>query len=216
MKQRLVGALILVALGVVFWPIIFVEPNAPVATDGRTVPPRPQLDTSPLPAPDDSALRELPAPQAEAPVPEDELVDLQPESGAGAGSEPSAGQGDDSAGGAADVTAPEPAPTVAAAPPEAGETRGSAPVKPELDAEGIPIAWVLQVASVSEAERADALRSELLAMGHKAYIKKIRSGGKTWYRVSVGPKVEKARLEAARSEIDAKFGVTSLVVRYYP
>ena len=27
LKQRLVGALILVALGVVFWPIIFVEPG---------------------------------------------------------------------------------------------------------------------------------------------------------------------------------------------
>ncbi len=27
LKQRLIGALILVALGVVFWPIIFVEPG---------------------------------------------------------------------------------------------------------------------------------------------------------------------------------------------
>jgi DedD protein len=53
-------------------------------------------------------------------------------------------------------------------------------------------------------------------MGHKAYVQRVKSGGKTLYRVSVGPKVEKARLEQIQGDIDARFGVKTLITRYYP
>lgn len=210
MKQRLVGALILVALGVVFWPIIFVEPGTPAGSEAVQVPPRPQIDTAPLPAPDEALLREVPPPAEPAPLTDAELAGLRdtppPDSNA-----PATAQAKEEAPAEPNGAAPE-----AAAPPEPGETRSEAPLKPELDADGIPIAWALQVASVSDSERADKLRADLLALGYKAYIKRVRSGGKTLYRVSVGPKGEKARLEAIRGEIDTEFGVTSLVVRYYP
>ena len=107
--------------------------------------------------------------------------------------------------------APKPAPK-----PEPKKTRSEAPVKPALDDEGIPITWILRVASVSSAEKADQLRKDLLEMGHKAYAKKIRSNGKTLYRVYVGPKAEKARLQKIQGDIDARFGVSSLITRYYP
>ncbi|RLQ22886.1 hypothetical protein DWB85_05425 [Seongchinamella sediminis] len=204
LKQRLVGALILVALGVVFWPIIFVEPGEQGGATEARIPPRPQVQATPVAAPDIAGLRPS-RDIAREPEPEDtERLTLAPET-------PSAQAGE--APPAAAETAPEPEPAPL---PAAQKTRSEAPVKPALDAEGIPISWILRVASVSSADNADRLRRELLDMGHKAYVKKIRSNGKTLYRVYVGPKAEKARLERIQGPIDREFGVSSLITRYYP
>ncbi len=59
-KQRLVGALILIALGVLFWPIIFVEPDAPAVADQSRFLAPPEVDTTPLAPPDASELRSSP------------------------------------------------------------------------------------------------------------------------------------------------------------
>ncbi len=57
LKQRLVGALILLALGVVFWPIIFVEPTEGPGGEGGRIPPQPSVDTRPIEPPDLAGLR---------------------------------------------------------------------------------------------------------------------------------------------------------------
>ena len=57
LKQRLIGALILVALGVVFWPIIFVEPGGEAGQVSAPIPAPPGVDTTPIPAPDTSGIR---------------------------------------------------------------------------------------------------------------------------------------------------------------
>jgi DedD protein len=91
-----------------------------------------------------------------------------------------------------------------------------APVSPELDADGVPVAWILQVATVSDGDRAESLRRQLLDIDEKAYVKRIRRGDKDLYRVYVGPKFERARLETLKPRIDSEFKVDSLVVRYLP
>ncbi len=209
LKQRLVGALILLALGVVFWPIIFVEPgDRPVAGQGG-IPPRPAVDTTPIAPPDSAGLRTSPelTPYLE---PEQQPVtepSLETES------EP--------------VTEVEPAVPVAAADPEpvpastepAGEptrTRSKPPERPVLDSNGLPVAWILQVASVSSEAKAGALRDRLLAMDQKAYVKKVVRGDKAFYRVYIGPRFEREPLEQLRPSIDAKFKVKSMIVRYLP
>lgn len=201
LKQRLVGALILVALGVVFWPIIFVEPGEKGGAEEARIPPRPQVDTTPVEAPDMAGLR----PSREFKKDDNsgkQLLTLAPESPP-AVSKPAA-------------TEKKPPPPPKKAPVVEKKTRSEPPVKPVVDADGIPVVWILRVASVSSAERADELRKRLLAMGHKAYAKKVKSGGKTLYRVYVGPKAEKAKLEKIQGGINAEFGVTTLITRYYP
>ena len=74
----------------------------------------------------------------------------------------------------------------------------------------------IQVATVSNPAKADELRDKLLASGEKAYVKKLEAGGKVLYRVSVGPNVERAQLEKIQPQIDSRFGVKSLIVRYAP
>jgi DedD protein len=201
LKQRLVGALILVALGVVFWPIIFVEPGERPGLDQVRIPPRPQVDTTPIEPPERAGLRPSetlqapPVPPVEAPGTEADRAEkpLIPAAGTETAS-----------------------PTAAAVPAPGARTRTEPPEKPELDSDGVPIAWILQVASVSSDSKAEELRQRLQALNHKAYVKKVTREGKSLYRVYVGPKFERARLETIQADIDAQFGVKSMVMRYYP
>ncbi len=89
-------------------------------------------------------------------------------------------------------------------------------MRPAVDGDGVPIAWILRVASVSNAEKAEALRKDLLAIDIKAYVKKVKSGDRVLYRVYIGPRFEKAPLEKMRGTVDSRFGVTSMITRYYP
>ena len=208
LKQRLVGALILVALGVVFWPIIFVEPEGERNAELRSIPPPPGVSMTPIPAPDEAGLRSSPKLTAsddspsEADFPADGFAQNQ-------------GDQEDS------VSSPVPVESVESAPPpkaipDTREIRAEAPAPLAVDSDGVPVAWTLQVATLSSAEKADALRQQLLDMKHKAYVSKIRRNGKTLYRVYIGPKFERVQLENLSKNIDAKFGVNSLVARYIP
>ena len=199
LKQRLVGALILLALGVVFWPIIFVEPGERYADERTRIPPAPAIDSTPIESPDPSGLRASP---------EWEIEDV--------------GVGEDLT-----LRLEEPAPEPESTPPvaevaaataaaESRETRPEAPVPPVLDNKGLPVAWILQVASVSSAAKADELRDSLLTMREKAYVKKLQRGEKDLYRVYIGPNVERAQLERIQADIDKRFGVRSMIVRYVP
>jgi DedD protein len=199
LKQRLVGGLILVALAVVFWPIIFIQPDDQGDAQLRSIPPRPEIDTTPLSAPDQVGLRASPDISAhqeeyveETPEPDPPKQELKQE--------------------------PDPLPQVE--PPATNEraisTRSESPPPLKMDGDGVPLAWILQVVSVSSAEKADELRTQLLSMNHKAYVKKVSSGGRTLYRVYLGPKFERAKLEGLQAKIDTSFGVTSMIVRYTP
>ncbi|MDH3992359.1 MAG: SPOR domain-containing protein [Gammaproteobacteria bacterium] len=213
LKQRLVGALILVALGVVFWPIIFVEPGSQPAEEQRRMPPRPQVDSTPIEPPDQVGLRPTIAVAARQDTAEVEVAELEPEPEPApetlASALPQVGTADPA------PSAPVPA---AAKPVQPADvpTRSTAPEKLALDKQGVPIAWILQVASVSAADKAEQLRQQLLAKDRKAYTRKIRSNGKELYRVYVGPKFERAQLERLKTDIDREFGVSSMIVRYVP
>jgi len=208
LKQRLVGALILVALGVVFWPIIFVEPGGENSIEMRSIPPSPGISMTPIEAPDEVGLRASP----KRTVDHDSLAVGVPPIIDVAGDEvheevlmPSPVQADSA------VSPPPPS-----AVSDTHETRTEAPEPLAMDSDGVPVAWTLQVATLSSAEKADALRQRLLAVDQKAYVTRVQRGGKTLYRVCIGPKFERRQLEALQANIDATFGVTSLVARYIP
>ena len=201
LKQRLVGALILLALGVVFWPIIFVEPQERYAREQGMIPPAPGIDSTPIEPPGAEGLRASAQWEAEdvgAEQAVDEFVTVTLEE---TPIEPA-------------VVEADPAP--ASAVPDARGTRDEPPVQPALDSKGLPVAWILQVASVSSAAKADELRDGLLSMREKAYVKKLERGQKDLYRVYIGPNVERAQLERIQAGIDKRFGVRSIIVRYVP
>jgi DedD protein len=209
LKQRLVGALILLALGIVFWPIIFVAPEEARLREGVMAPPPPAVSRDPLPAPSDAGLRGSPPREAAAAGPDVTLPD---------GNEPAAEDpaGTAAAGAAEPGTATEPAPVPQ---PGAGDpypTREQAPEVSAFDEDGLPVAWVLQVATVSSVDKARKLRGELIEAGEKAFYEPLRRDNGTLYRVYVGPKFERGQLAPIKARVDARYGVKSLVSRYVP
>jgi DedD protein len=180
-------------LGVIFWPIIFVQPEDELAQQ-QNIPPQPRVSAVALDAPDLAGLRPSPATVVEQEAVQNTYEEVTPSIAL----EP-------------EVPAADPAPVER-------QVR-SEKIKPEplvIDADGVPVAWILQVASVSAADKAETLRQRLDAMGHKAYVEKISSGGRILYRVYIGPKFDKGQLEALKGVIDAEFGVSSMARRYVP
>jgi len=198
LKQRLVGALILVALGVVFWPIIFVQPEGK-KTEEQHIPPPPEVSTAELASPGEAGLRSSPELAASASVQAEEPAQVAPQTGEEA----------------AAPTSAAPVPT-AAQPAIPDDMRSEPPPRLAMDSDGVPVAWTLQVATVSSAEKAEHLRRQLLEMKQEVYVTTVQSGGKNLYRVCIGPKFERATLEKLQAGINAKFGVTSIVARYIP
>lgn len=217
LKQRLVGALILVALALIFWPIVFVGPDDKPGAQSRPIPEPPAVPTAVIEAPDDADLRASPELTEYGESQESVDADAQGNVGvdgtdyvivdSGTQAEPVASAAVETAPVAAEVPAAATAATVA---------RSEAPQPLVTDTDGVPVAWTLQVATVSSAEKADGLRRRLLEKGEKAYVTTISSGGKQLYRVSVGPKFERQELERIQESINAEFGVKTMLVRYLP
>ena len=219
LKQRLVGALILIALGVVFWPLIFVPPKEGPAVSEASMPPRPVIDRSPMNVPDSDGFRGSPRIVDELDAAEPEDLPRTGSFGASTDSNPVVAEVPQAPAAGTALAAPADKAVAAEQETAVATTRAprkTAPVAPKLDENGIPIAWILQVASVSSAQKAEQLRQRLLDMGHKAYTKRIDRDGRTLVRVAVGPRSERAQLEAIKSDIDSEFGVQSIVARYLP
>ena len=218
-KQRLVGALILVALAVVFWPIIFVQDEERSESIVVTVPPAPPVDRAPLPEPDTAGLRTLDDAAAQGvgtpdvTLPED-IAARSP------GSDASDGDPDSTStmaqdGGVTTVVPVLPVRDAAALEKSLDEVRNDLK-KPELDEDGLPIAFSLQVATMTDQERAESLRRELIAAGYKGYLKRLRRDDRVLYRVLVGPKFQRDDLLPVKAAVDEAWRVDSLIIRYLP
>ena len=195
LKQRLVGALILVALGVVFWPIIFLQPDDKTASQPQSIAPLPAASIGVVSQGDSRALSDL----------------------AMLGDNPDGGERAETA----LLAVATPSTISSEAVPQSIDSntigaRANAPEQLVMDSDGIPVAWTLQVVTVSSADKAEALRKQLLDMSQKAYIVIVRSNGKKLYRVCIGPKFERVELETLQASINAQFKVNSIVARYIP
>lgn len=199
LKQRLIGALVLVLLGAVLWPVVFVEPEEARQRGAVDVPRPPAVDTAPLPIPSAESLRS-PLERTETDADPGENADvILP---AAVAERLDAGEPEAAMAGEAQRSPPP--------------LREEPPVQPQLDADGIPIAWALQVATVSSVQKADALRDELIHSGHKAFTRELRRDARVLHRVYVGPRFERAPLDVLKQDIDRQYGVDSLIVRYEP
>ncbi len=188
----------IIVLAVLFWPVIFVGPEGELMSRDTQVPSIPSLRKMQLDAPEPLqgvAPARMSAPEADAEEAQAaeramELVAVSAAEQAETSSEESRAV--------------------------AGEEEPGDAEAPRLDEEGIPVAWTLQVISVSKQEKAEALMQELIAMDYEAYFKAVKHGNGTLYRVYVGPKFDRARMLEAKREIDRKFRVKSILARYLP
>ena len=211
MKQRMVGALVLVALAVIFLPMLFtredemrqVRVEAPQAP---AMPSLPEVQVEPVAVPEPQVLPEEPQ---QPPVVVDEST--APASTPSQPITPSPQTQTQTQVQAAKSPAPKveakpaatPAPAVAAAKP-------AAPSK--IDVNGLPVSWSIQLASLSNRAGAESLQQTLRSQGYNAYIRS--AGGMN--RVYVGPLIERAEAERVRDAINRKHSLKGFVVRFQP
>ena len=197
-KQRMVGALVLVALAVIFLPMLFsredeqrqIQVDAPAAPQ---MPVMPEVKVEPVPVPEPQAIAQEPAP------PEQEAVVQQP---------------------SAPVAPPVVKPVVAAPKPPAvtpAQAVAQAPAKLDttqkrLDPNGLPISWSVQLVSLSNRASADSLQKTLRNQGYNVYVRS--SGGMN--RVFVGPLLERAEADRLRDLLGKQQNLKGFVVRFQP
>lgn len=197
-KQRMVGALVLVALAVIFLPMLFsrqdeqrqIQVDAPSAPE---MPVMPQVQLEPVTVPEPQVIPEEPTPveqpvvEQQAPAPVAPVV-ARP---VVAAPKPSA------------VT---PAQTVAQAPAKLDTTQK------RVDPNGLPISWSVQLVSLSNRASADNLQKTLRNQGYNAYVRS--SGGMN--RVFVGPLLERAEADRLRDLLGKQQNLKGFVVRFQP
>jgi len=206
-KQRMVGALVLVALAVIFLPMLFsrqdeqrqVVIDAPTAPHAPAVP---QVQVEPVVVPEPQALPQEPVPS------DDEIAQQEAPTAPIAPAVPVAPAP------AAKPVAPAPA-AKATTPP--AQPIAAAPTKPDttqsrIDANGLSVSWSVQVASLSSRENAESLQKDLRSQGYNAYIRS--SDGKN--RVFVGPLIERAEADRLRDLLDRQKKLKGFVVRFQP
>jgi DedD protein len=208
-KQRMVGALVLVALAVIFLPMLFsrqdeqrqVTVDAPAAPQAPAVP---QVRVEPVAVPEPQTLPQEPVPS------DDEIAQQEAPSTPIAPSVPVAPAP------AAKPVAPAPVP---AAKPATAPTQPitAAPGKPDttqsrVDANGLSVSWSVQLASLSSRASAESLQKSLRSQGYNAYIR--TADGKN--RVFVGPLIERAEADRLRDLLGRQQNLKGFVVRFQP
>jgi len=209
-KQRMVGALVLVALAVIFLPMLFsrqdeqrqVTVEAPSAPQAPALP---QVQVEPVAVPEPQALPQEPVPSDDEIAQQESAVPAVPVAPAPA---------------AKPVTppAPAPVPALAAKPATApAQPITAAPGKPDttqsrVDANGLSVSWSVQLASLANRESAEKLQKTLRSQGYNAYIR--TADGKN--RVFVGPLIERAEADRLRDLLNRQQNLKGFVVRFQP
>lgn len=204
LKQRLVGAIVLVALAVIFIPMLLPGGgDLSSGIDGSNIPPEPDYRFSPIPrvpdAPPMAAAPSLPVNDKSL----DAAMDAALHSKA--------------------VEQPEKKPakpatakkvTVTPKVIEKTTTTKKSSPKPEKQKSAKASGWVVQVGSFSSSKNAHALRDKLRKQGHATFVEAVKGKSGTAYRVRIGPEVSRKSAERLRQKLAEVAGLKGLVQAY--
>lgn len=209
-KRRLVGAAVLIALAVIFVPMLVEEERDERFGDPIVIPDPPvfgpdagapdaagSASEGSLPSPDSIPLP-LPVPEPPGDSNDEDALPLP------------------AAPASADAPVREPRESASQPPPSRPASRpvaAAAPDGPKPVPSGVR-AWVVQVASVSSQSGARNLRDELRRKGYPAFVSEADVSGRTYYRVQVGPEVERERADRLAEQLAGETSNPPLVKRY--
>lgn len=204
LKKRLIGAIALVALVVIFLPMLLDK-----GEDERGLGPKAIPDSSLDKAGFDAKTLLLPSeagkkpgqvqPMIEPPPvfvpPREQLTESLPDP-------------------VAQTKTPVPAKTTPTPPAK------PAPVaKPAAPVQAVPApaatsptgeTWAIQVVSLSDRAKADSLAKDLKGARMAAFVQEINAGGKTLYRVRIGPEKDRAKLESLLGSLSTRPSTAAL------
>ncbi|TVP90048.1 MAG: SPOR domain-containing protein [Pseudomonadaceae bacterium] len=187
LKQRVIGALVLIVAAVIFLPMLLTGQDETVEIEIET--PEPSSMQAPELAPPPKIEPRDPEPVAELPPREPEPVPSTP------ATEPEA--------------LPEPAEPEPPAEPTA--TRPSEPASVTAEVTGD---WVIQLGSFSNADNARSFVSTLNEQGYNAYARTADADGRSITRVYVGPLQTRDAATRLRDELKRNHEVEGFVVAH--
>ncbi|ODS23979.1 hypothetical protein AB835_06095 [Candidatus Endobugula sertula] len=88
--------------------------------------------------------------------------------------------------------------------------------KPSLNDKGLPNGWVVQVGSFQSELRASELNKKLLAADYKAYSRPVKTSKGQFFRVFVGPYIDKSRALSVKKRLDKDYRVKSRILTFAP
>lgn len=188
LKQRLVGASVLIALAVIFLPSFFQQAERVEINTRSQIPEAPSIEPIVINKPIKPAgvlvpaASELfqPGPQ---PIENTEFVE------------------------STTLAATESTLDVVAKVPK---------VDAELNSQGVPLGWVIQVASFKSKVSAENFVTTLSKGNDRAYFKSAKTSQGQFYRVYLGPLIDKNQAIARQLEIDKTHKVKSQLLRFNP
>lgn len=195
LKQRLVGAVVLVALGVIFIPMVL-QPPEQVQGPATDIPAQPAGNFK------DRLATAVPTP---APVPGEPPRQVLPPPDAPATVAPSPA--------ASTPVAPKVETPPAVAELSNAEAVVSTPDK-ELAATAGPSAWVVQVGVFSQEANAQALAKTLRARGHATFVERFAGKTSPNFRVRLGPFKDRAAADALQARLKREDKLTAMVKSY--
>ena len=186
LKERMVGAIVLVLLAVIFLPMILQEQDSRKSDLTETnIPPRPDTEFS-------SRLVPLADPANE----------MQAPAGTGTAEEKPATPQE-----------AEPKPVVETSKPVVEATTAPPVSEPDID-RGMT-AWVVQVGSFSSKENAEKLNKKLREKGYRSFVQPDKTGsGNTVYKVRVGPEILRSDANKLKQRLQEKMSLTGLLLQY--
>jgi DedD protein len=201
-RERLIGALVLVAIVVLIVPAILKGRSpAPAEPSGQ---PTHRVEVPVIghePAPEEQVLVPEPAlpgavtPAGDAPKPIPEpaasATDVKP----------------------APAKAPETSPKAAPPPPPDEPAVAKATAVKPIPAPPVATAWAVQLGAFSNRAKAEQLVAELQKRRYSAFVLEYRASGQVLYRVRVGPEQDRARAEEIAARL-AKDGFQPVVARH--
>ena len=190
LKQRIVGALVLLALMVIFLPMLLSRQDdlQRVVVDAPAMPQAPvmpQVELDPVSVQQAQLLPDEPVPMTES-----EIAATAP------------------------AVAVPAKPVAAVTPPAAAKPPVAEVAAPasRLDANGLSVSWSIQLASLSSRTSADSLQNRLRGAGYNAYVRNVEGMN----RVFVGPVIERAEADRLRDQLTRQQKLNGFVVRFQP
>lgn len=215
LKQRIIGALVLVSLAVIFVPMVFDEPHS-----GRT--------STSINIPEEPPFPEVEAPTSDTASPPPYQKDRPETADAGAqdyrilenGGPDAQPVPDSRSDRSPEVAVPEKTePVPSASTPDQPDATAKAEIPPEVKTEqasaeftrSLEGAWVVQLGSFGNGDNARRLRDKVRDKGYNSHLQEVVRGDATLTRVFSGPFAEKAEAESAKRALDEAFSLNSLV-----
>jgi DedD protein len=202
LKQRLIGAAVVISLGVIFLPMILDGGRHTEFEKIRIeIPQRPEVDYS-------SAIAPLTPPEISVSRTEDsqagpDEIDLE-------GSKPIIDAELEAM--IKPIEEPDEVSKPAKKPDAASEKTTVASIP--ATAPSVVSAWVVQVGSFSSRSSAIGLRDKLRKQGFAAFVESFDASGKPSHRVRIGPETARSRSEKTLAELKKKMKLDGIVVTY--